>query len=120
MILEVIFLLVAIPMFLVTIVWLAAVICGMTEHRDYGFISYRKFKKYFNPEEWKAPSHFSNRVLIKDDFDISRMSPDSAIFKYEGKGMIPSSPYSFIMICRLLDKTVDSKKPKQPKRKIKW
>lgn len=117
---ELIVILVLVYLMLTFTTWLANLTSAKKSGSHYGFITYKKFKQYFNPDEWEAPSHFENKVLIKGSFDTNRMSVDSATFLYEGKAMLPATPWDYYLIANLINKTVDEKKTVVKSKRVKW
>ena len=79
-----------------------------------GFITYRKFKKLFDSIEWKIPSYDDdyNVLVNKDRADnvyerIYYMHIGSAQYIYEGKNMIPLTPFDVFMMNNCINKKLN-------------
>ena len=76
-----------------------------------GFITYRKFKKLFDSIEWKIPHYdddydvLVNKDRADNDYErIYYMHVYSRQYIYEGKNMIPLTPFDEIMMNRYIRK----------------
>lgn len=97
--------LLSIPLFVLLILWISTVIFIIIDSKVRGFITYRKFKKLFDSIEWKI-HHYDDDydVLVNKDSaynDYERiyyMNIPSRQYIYEGKNMIPLTPFDEIMM----------------------
>ena len=103
--------LLSIPLLVLLMLWISTVIFIIIDSKVRGFITCRKFKKLFDSIEWKIPHYdddydvLVNKDSADNDYErIYYMHVYSRQYIYEGKNMIPLTPFDEIMMNRYIRK----------------
>lgn len=94
---------------LLIIYWIASITSSYSNKLEWGFISYRKFKKLYNSTEWKIKRLSNEKILIKetsyDIFDDSyELFVAGATYNFDNKTMLAITPIDLLLINNFIGK----------------